>query len=241
MYKYKYKLKRGAGIKFIKLILKPFKKRPEIVNLSGGELEKKAIYISNHSGADGPLTYEMYFPFTITGWGASGMFGNIRERRHYLYYTFYRQKLHWGRFRSFIVSTVFCPISRSIYRSIGLIPTYTDGRFMTALKISCKILDEDSPILIYPEDSEKGYINPPESFNKGFIMLSKTYKKVRKVDLPIYPCYLLNEKKNRKIVIAPPIYAGESHSQGLSDDEICALALESCQKLYFENSIKKHK
>ncbi|MGN0804777.1 MAG: hypothetical protein ACI4MS_05285 [Candidatus Coproplasma sp.] len=233
-YKYKVKLKRGVGIKCLKVFLKIFKRRPEVINLSGGELEPKAIYLSNHAGADGPMTYEMYFPLLLTGWGASPMFGNAKERWNYLYHTFYIQKLHWNKAKAFIVATLFTPISKMIYRAIGLIPTYTDSRFITSVKTSCKILDENSPILIFPEDSTKGYINPPESFNKGFLTLAKLYYKTKKVDLPVYSMYLIGGKK-RKIVIAPPIYVNQMLAEGKTEDEICAIALETMQKLYYEN------
>jgi len=233
-YNYKFRLKRGPGIKFISLFLSMFKRRPEIVNLSGGELIPKAIFLSNHSGADGPMTYEMYFPLTITDWGAHEMFGNIKERWNYLYHVFYRRKLHWGKAKSFFVATVFCIISKGIYRAIGLIPTYTDSRFITSVKTSVKILDRNYPILIFPEDSEGGYMTPPESFNKGFITLSKLYYRLKKEDLPVYTMYLLKVKKKKKIVIAPPIYVNELLSEGLTEEQVCEKCLESCRKLYFD-------
>ncbi|MGN0806234.1 MAG: hypothetical protein ACI4MC_04275 [Candidatus Coproplasma sp.] len=237
-YKYKIKLKRGLGIRFLKAFLKMFKSKPEFINQSGGELESKAIYLSNHSGADGPLTYELYFPMIITCWGAHEMFGNYRQRWNYLYHVFYRQKLHWGRFKSFFVATVFGVISKRLYRGIGLIPTYHDGRFASSLKTSCKILDSDNPLLIFPEDSTEGYLNPPVAFNKGFIAMAKLYYKIRKADLPVYSAYLLNEKK-RKMVIGAPIYVNQLLSEGKTEDEICRMALENMQKLYYEHSEKK--
>lgn len=234
-YKYKMKIPRGFFFRGLRRFLRIFKRKPEIINLSGGELESKAIYLSNHSGADGPITYELYFPHLITGWGAYPMFGNVRERWNYLYHVFYRQKLHWGKFKAFFVATVFSPISKTIYRSIGLIPTYTDARFITSVKTSCRILDDNHPILIFPEDSTEGYVNPPQAFNKGFITMAKLYAKLRGEDLPVYPVYLLNEKK-RKMVIAPPIYVSKLLKEGVSEDEICNSALAAMQNLYYENS-----
>lgn len=233
-YKYQFRLKRRWGIRFIRLFLMMFKRRPEIINLSGGELIPQAILLSNHSGADGPMTYEMYFPLTVTDWGAHEMFGNIKERWNYLYHVFYRQKLHWGKAKSFFVATVFCIISKGIYRSIGLIPTYTDSRFITSVKTSVKILEQNYPVLIFPEDSEEGYTNPPKSFNKGFITLSKLYYKLKKVDLPVYTMYLLKVKKKKKIIIAPPIYVNELLSDGLTEEQICEHCLDICRNLYFD-------
>lgn len=237
-YKYKMKLKRGPFIRFVKAFLRPFKRKPQIVLQGGGGFEDKAIYLSNHSGADGPLTYEMYFPKLLTVWGTYEMCGGFKERWNYLYRVFYRQKLHWGRFRAFFVATVFAPISKRLYRGIGLIPTYTDSRFITSVKTSCRILDENHPLLIFPEDSQKGYINPPDSFNKGFITMSKLYYKMRGVDLPVYVAYLFNEKK-RRIIIAPPIYVNKLLQDGMTEDEICQTALNTMREIYFDNTEKK--
>ncbi|MGN0806972.1 MAG: hypothetical protein ACI4MN_00810 [Candidatus Coproplasma sp.] len=236
-YQYKVKLKRGAGMRFVNWFLKIFKRKPRFINQSGGELEKKAIYLSNHAGANGPMTYEMYFPFIYTGWGAHEMFGNYRERWNYLYHVFYRQKLHWGKAKSFFVATVFGVISKSIYRGIGLIPTYHDARFTTSLKTSCSILDTDNPILIFPEDSSGGYFDPPLSFNKGFITLAKLYYKRRKIDLPVYSGYLLKGKKG-KMIVGKPIYVNQLLAEGKTEDEICQMALENMQSIYYENSDK---
>ncbi|MGN1373671.1 MAG: hypothetical protein ACI4VK_06480 [Candidatus Coproplasma sp.] len=234
-YQYKVKLKRGWGIRFLHWFLKIFKRKPEIINQSGGELEAKAIYLSNHAGANGPMTYEMYFPHIYTGWGAHEMFGNYKERWNYLYHVFYRQKLHWGKAKSFFVATVFGVISKLIYRGIGLIPTYQDGRFATSLKTSCKILDTNNPILIFPEDSSEGYVNPPVSLNKGFIALAKLYYKRYNVDLPVYSAYLLGGKA-RKMVFGKPIYINQLLSEGKTEDEICQIALENMQNIYYEHS-----
>ena len=234
-YQYKVRLKRGLCMRLLKAFLKIFKPKPEFINQSGGELEKKAIYLSNHAGANGPMTYEMYFPLIYTGWGAYEMFGNYRERWNYLYHVFYRQKLHWGKAKAFFVATVFGVISKRLYRGIGLIPTYTDGRFTTSLKTSCKILDTDNPIFIFPEDSSKGYLEPPLAFNKGFIAMAKLYYKMRKIDLPVYSGYLLSGKV-RKMVFGKPIYVNRLLAEGKSEDEICRIALDNMQKIYYEYS-----
>lgn len=237
-YQYEERINRRWGMRFISAFLKIFKRKPEFINESGAELETKAIYLFNHAGANGPMSFEMFFPFVYTGWGAYEMFGNYRERWNYLYHVFYRQKMHWGKFKSFFVATVFGVISKSIYRGIGLIPTYHDGRFATSLKTSCKILDTDNPILIFPEDSTEGYIDPPVCFNKGFIALAKLYYKRYKVDLPVYTGYLL-AGKNRKMVVGKPIYINQLLLEGKTEDEVCQLALENMQGIYYKYNVTK--
>lgn len=223
------KLKRGKVITLLKKFLSLFKRKPEIVNLSGEELKDKAIYISNHAGANGPMTYEMYFPKRITPWGAHEMCEGIKSRWNYLYNVFYRQKLHWGKFRAFIVATLFSPISILLYRGVGLIPTYKDSRFLSSLKQSCRVLDQNSAILVFPEDSEEGYKNPPEALHGGFVALSKVYKRLRGESLPVYICYFNTLKK--KILISEPFDVHGLLSNGVSEKEVVNAALEVMHNL----------
>lgn len=211
-----------------------FKRKPQIVNLSGEELKDKAIFLSNHAGAHGPMTYEMFFPKRVTPWGAHEMKGNYRQRWNYLYHVFYRQKLHWSKFKSFVVATLFAPISILLYRGVGLIGTYTDGRVVGTLKTSCRVLDKNSAIILFPEDSSKGYIDPPPSFHLGFVTLAKMYKKARGEDLPVYVCYC--HAKKRRIVISKPIFVNEMLKNGATGKDIANEAVNISAELY-ENYI----
>lgn len=221
---YKLKLKRGKLFELFKKFISIFKRKPKLINLSGEKLKEKAIYLSNHAGAGGPLAYELYFPTRITNWGAHEMMGGYRSRWKYLYHVFYRQKLHWGRFRSFIVATLFAPISILCYRAIGLIPTYTDSRFYSTVKSSCRILDENSALLIFPEDSSKGYQEPPVSFYRGFVTMSRLYKNMRNEDVPVYVCYY--SAKARSCVVSKPIYVNAMLESGMTQEQVADEALK---------------
>lgn len=231
------KLKRGAFFKFVRQIFRTFKHKPEIINLSGEELQDQAIYLSNHAGANGPITYECFFPKCLTAWGTYEMTGNFKSRWNYLYHVFYQQKLHWGKFKSFVVATLFAPISRIFYNGAGLIATYRDNRFISSIKTSSKILDANSPLLIFPEDSEKGYANPPVGFNKGFVVMSKLYKKIRNIDLPVYICYFHNLAK--RIVVSKPIFVNKMLEEGMSEDQVAEEALKINHKIFNEHIVTK--
>lgn len=227
---YRLKLKRGKLFSFFKKVIGLFKRKPRIINLSGEELKDKAIYLSNHAGAGGPLSYELYFPKRVTNWGAHEMTEGYRARWKYLYHVFYRQKLHWSKFRAFIVASLFAPISILCYRAIGLIPTYTDARFHSTVKSSCRILDENSALLIFPEDSSKGYIVPPVSFYQGFVAMSKLYKKMRNEDVPVYNCYY--SAKARSLVVSKPIFVNQMLDDGMTIENITDEALRINHELY---------
>ena len=227
---YRLKLKRGKIFTFFKKFISLFKRRPKIINLSGEDLKDKAIYLSNHAGAGGPLSYELYFPKRITNWGAHEMTEGYKSRWKYLYHVFYRQKLKWGRIRAFIVACLFAPISILCYRAVGLIPTYTDARFHSTVKSSCRILDENSALLIFPEDSSQGYVEPPASFYQGFVVMSKLYKKMRNEDVPVYNCYY--SAKAHSLVVSKPIYVNEMLDSGMTIESITNEALRINHELY---------
>lgn len=229
---YKVRKKNGLVPNFFKVILKPFKKKPQFEFLFEGDLQKKAIYVSNHSGASGPLTFQMCFPIKTIPWGAHEMCGNYKSRWNYLYHVFYRQKLHWGKGKAFIIATLFAIISKLLYSGVGLIGTYTDKRLIKTFRSSTKALDENVPLLIFPEDSTNGYIEPPFAYNKGYISMCKVYYKLRNFDVPVYPVYF--SKKSAKFVVDKPYYINKMIADGMTDDQINEVILNNTRKLFYD-------
>ena len=229
---YKVRKKDKCHFAFFKKIFKIFKKKPEIIDLNEGKLGSKIIFVSNHSGASGPMNLNLFFPYRFIPWGAHEMCGNYKERWNYLYHIFYRQKLHWGKFKSFIIATLFGLISKYLYNNVGLIGTYTDARLITTIKKSVKVLDENVPVLIFPEDSSKGYFDKPTEYLQGFIVLAKTYYKKRGEDVPVCPVYF--SKKLARIVIGKPVMVNELLKSGKTEKEVASLVLEKTLNLLSE-------
>lgn len=180
--------------RLIRRIVMFFKPRPKIYNSNKEHLDKNALYISNHSGASGPLVLCLYMPVFIIPWGTHEMVGNYRTRWKYLYYVFYQQKLKYNKVKSFIIATIFAIFSKMLYKGMQLIPTYADLRFKITLRHSIDVLNEGLSILIFPENSSNGYDEVIKSFNAGFVLLAERYNKETKKDLPIYPLYFLKRK-----------------------------------------------
>lgn len=187
-------------------ILRLFFKRPDIVDL-GSEEKPVGIYVANHSAADGPFTYVLFFPFRFVPWGAHEMCGNYRERWHYLYDIFYQQKLGWGKVRAFAVATPFAVISRMVYKGAELLPTYRDQRLVRTIRKSLDMLRCGRNIMVFPEVSDDGYHELLQDINGGFVLLAKRFREATGTDVPIYPvCYCA--KRNR-IVIDRPHYLSD--------------------------------
>jgi len=227
--------KRHPIFNRFKSLMRIFKKRPEILDLTTGE-NKTGIIIANHSGASGPFTYQLYFPRKNVPWGAHEMCGNYKERWNYLYYVFYQQKLHYGKIKSFLIATPFAVISKMLYNGAELIPTYRDGRLRNTIKNSLEILKEGRNILIFPENSTNGYEEILTEYHGGFITLAKIFFERTGEDLPIYPVYY--SAKFNKMVIDKPLYIQKLiKEENIPPRELANIFKDKTNDLYFKHII----
>ena len=236
--KYEVRTKRSFGFHVLRGFLKIFLHRPKVVNTAENALERKAIYLMNHCGARGPLIFELWFPIRSSPWGAHEMCGNYKERWNYLYHVFYLQKLHWNRFRAFIVATLFAIVSKWLYNSVGLIATYRDARFLSSLRNSIAVLNADLSIDIFPEDSTEGYKDKTSAFNNGFIQLSKAYFRREKQDLPVYCVYY--DRKQNTFFVDEPLYINKM-LEDMTEEEVSEVFLQKNHTLYDRYVAKKSK
>lgn len=190
----------------VKAIFRVFKSKPDILDLSGdfAENDEPRLFIANHSAANGPFTYELYFPYTFVPWGTHEMCGNYKERWNYLYHVFYQQKLHFCKPVAFTIATLFAVISKMLYNGAELIPTYTDIRMKDTFAKSIDLLKSGRNVLIFPENSSDGYHEELKEYHPGFVLLARLYKRRTGKDLPICAVYF-SGRKNR-MVIDKPVY-----------------------------------
>jgi 1-acyl-sn-glycerol-3-phosphate acyltransferase len=212
----RYLAKSGPIFSALKKILRLFKLRPRIIGSEN--IPEKAVFISTHSGASGPFTLSLYFPKIFVPWGAYPMTQGYRSRWRYLYHVFYTKKLKYPKFSAWVLASLFAIISKRLYRGIHLIPSYPDIRIRKTLNESIAHLDAGNSILIFPEDSESGYLEVPMVFHAGFVQLVKEYHKVSEADIPVVPIYF--SKKERLIMIGP----GESILERLKHQDIREIA-----------------
>jgi len=180
--------KHNWFLRLIKKIIRTVRVTPKLA-FNQETLPEKAIYIANHSGAAGPLTLSVYFPKYLVPWGAYPMTENYFRRWKYLYYVFYRQKIGYGKIRSFFLATLFGIISKTLYNGVKLIPTYPDARLKTTIRKSIEHLEVNNSLLIFPEDSSGGYKEAIETFHSGFVFLANKYYQEKQVHIPIIPLF----------------------------------------------------
>ena len=218
---------------FIKAVLiKRIYKKPEIINLAG-EIADKSIVVSNHSAKSGPPCLDCYFPKKTAKWGAYQMFGNFASRKAYLRDILYIKKC--GKkpgFGTSFKASVMGLLNPIVYKGMWMMPSYPDARFFKTLRYSKQMLDQNVPVMIFPENSNEGYKEVLTEFFPGFVMLAEKYFRATGEDLPVYPVYYSIPK--RLMVIGKPLYVQEFVKQGLNKFQIAAKFCEAVNQLYFD-------
>lgn len=215
--------------------LKLFFKKPHVVSLSG-ELPSKAIFVANHAAMFGPVMYNLYLPASVAQWGAWPMLGSWKQRYRYLKDVYFIQKRHKNKFAATLLAFFEAGFSPMFYKGLRVLPSYNDQRFITTLRKSFRVLDNDIGILIFPENSDDGYHETLTEFYAGFVELAKWYGKIRGEEVPIYPVYYHPEYK--KMVIGFPSYYSDYQQKGLNRKQI---AMELCNQVndLCQNHIKE--
>lgn len=208
----KKKKNRSKAFEFFKSFLRIFKKKPKFIFL-GETFSNPAIYLSNHVGSNGPLTLELYFPLEVRFWGTHEMNEGIKERYLYLSRTYFHNKKHLPLGFSKFISLFATPFMTVFYKGLRLISTYSDARLVTTVKKTMKIIEKgEESIIIFPEDSSKGYYDFLKGFHPGFYALAeKCYK--QGIDLPIYLMYF--QRLNHRIIVDKPILFSQLKSLNL--------------------------
>lgn len=223
----KFKQKRGRGFGFFKGFLKIFIRKPKIVYL-GKEVDKPSIILSNHVGKTAPLTLELYFKTPFRYWGTYEMNGSLKSVYKYMSEVFYHQKKGWNLFLARLFCIIAAPLAFLFYRGLRLISTYPDHRFRRTIKESLETIKGGESLVIFPEDSSKGYFDELTYFYSGFLLLAKkAYKQGN--DMEIYLSYY--RKKDRTYVVDKPFLYSQYLNCGLSREEIAERARQKVNEL----------
>lgn len=217
----------------LKNFLKLFIRKPKFVYL-GEKPKENSVILSNHAGASGPLSWEIYYEQPFRMWGTYEMNSGLKSVYKYLSEVYYYQKKHWKKFWAKAFSLIACPFANLFYKGLRLIPTYRDSRFRSSLKESVAVIKEGQKIIIYPEDSSKGYFDNLTSYFAGFFLLGKLCFK-QNIDLSFFVAYYIKEKHT--IIIDHPIKYSEIKKYENSRDEIAKIMCDRANNLraeYFE-------
>lgn len=213
------KYNRTKSWRFVKVILRIFKRRPKFKFL-GEQFTDRAIYLSNHVGASGPLTLELYFPKLFRFWGVHSMNDGAKSRFKYLSTTYFHEKKHLWKPLAFLIAIVATPVMGVFYAGIRLLPTYNDGRVGKTINKSIEILKDNQSIIIFPENSSDGYHDVLKQYFAGFYVLAKKAFS-EGMNLKIYNMYY--QKKKNCFVVDKPIPFSDLTVLNKSREEIAEM------------------
>lgn len=223
----KIKSERKKWFGCLKGILKIFIKKPKFIYI-GKKIEKGSILLTNHVGASGPLTYELYCDFPMRFWGTHEMNSGLIKVYKYLTKTYYHEKKHWNIHLARLFCLIAAPLCNLFYKGLNLIATYQDTRFRWSLKESKKTLIKGHNIVIFPEMSEKGYFDELTGFHDGFAVFLD-YCKKHGLNVPVYVGYF--RKKEKVCLIDKPIYSNDLLDLKLSREELASKMCARCNQL----------
>ena len=218
---------RKWWFKLIKKLMLCRYKEPRFVYL-GEEIDKGSLILSNHEGTDAPMSLEIYLNKPIRMWGAHEMNSGLIKMYKYQSEVYYHEKKHWNIHLARLFCLIASPVTNVFYKGLNLISTYKDARFRRTIKESLEALNNGENIVIFPEDSTKGYLEELEGFYGGFVVLAEICKK-RKIDVPIFVTYF--RKKDLTYIIDKPVLYSELSKDGASREEIAKKLVERCNVL----------
>ena len=141
---------------------------------------------------------------------------------------FYHEKKHWNLHLARLFCLIASPLTYMFYKGINLISTYQDIRFKTTVSESIKTIDEGKSVIIFPEISDKGYLDVLEGFHQGFTVLCSVLLREGK-DIPITVAYY--KKKEKRYIVDRPVMLSHLFRKNTSRAEIAELLCARCNEL----------
>ena len=221
------KKKRVWWFKILKQIMKIRYKKPAFIYL-GEKFGNGVIILSNHEGTDAPMSLEIYNNSPTRMWGAHEMNSGLVKLYKYQTRIYYHEKKHWNLHLARLFCLLASPLTYIFYKGLNLISTYKDARFSKTIRESIEAIKKGENIVIYPENSEKGYLAQLEGFFAGFVVLADACKK-KGIDVPIYVTYF--RKSDKVYIIDKPVLYSELSSNGEKKNEIADKLRLRCNEL----------
>lgn len=219
--------KRKWWFRVLKVLTKGRYKKPEFIYL-GEELGEGGVVLSNHEGTDAPMSLELWCPHALRMWGAHEMNSGLVQMYKYQTRVYYHEKKHWNLHLARLFCLIASPLTNLFYKGLNLISTYRDGRFIKTLRESVEAIEKGENIVIFPEDSTKGYLAELEGFYAGFAMLAEACKRKGK-DVPVFVAYF--QKEEGRYIFDAPVRYSELTANGESREAVAKKLLERCNEL----------
>ena len=210
------KNRKSFSFRFAKTIIRIISRKPRF-KYACPLPDEPILLLSNHVGKQAPSKLVLYYPRDFRMWGTHEMTEGLKAEHKYLRTTYYHEKKHLPKWLANIVATIVAPFVNAFHKGMGMIPTYTDQRFMTTLKRSAQAYVKGRDIVVFPEDSSKGYKDRIEKFFCGFVSLLKLLSR-KGYDVPIVVTYF--NRKDNTFYFSEKFTFGELTEKYGTDEEI---------------------
>ncbi|MBO5954578.1 MAG: hypothetical protein J6Q13_01260 [Clostridia bacterium] len=174
------------------------------------------------------MALEIYLDKSLRMWGAHEMNSGLIKMYKYQARVYYHEKKHWNLHLARLFCLIASPLTNLFYSGLDLISTYRDGRFIKTIRETISSLKQGDNILIFPENSEKGYLKELEGFHAGFILLCEQCLK-EGIDVPIYVSYF--RKDINTYVFDNPVKYSVLKEKYKTRDEISRQLCLRCNEL----------
>lgn len=202
-------------------------KAPEFIFLKE-KFPDGSIILSNHEGTDAPMSLELYLDRKLRMWGTHEMNSGVIKMYKYQTRYYYHEKKHWNLHLARVFCLLASPLTNLFYSGFDLISTYKDQRFIKTINESLNAVKLGQSVVIYPEDSTKGYLKELEGFYAGFVMLAEVALR-KGIDLPIVVSYFKKEQK--QYVFDCPIKFSQLKEKYQTKEQIANALLLRCNQL----------
>lgn len=219
--------KRKWWFRVLKKIMKCRYKQPTFVYL-GQPFKNGSIILSNHEGTDAPMSLEIYNDRPIRMWGAYEMNSGLIKLYKYQTRIYYHEKKHWNLHLARLFCLLASPLTYLFYKGLNLISTYKDSRFRKTIKESVDAIIEGDNIVIYPEQSDNGYLEKLEGFYAGFVLLCDALKR-KGIDASIYVSYY--RKSDNVYIFDREVLYSNLLKEGLTKEELAEKLKNRCNEL----------
>lgn len=218
---------RKLYFRVLKKIMKVRYKEPTFVYL-GEEFDRGALILSNHEGTDAPMSLEIYLDKPLRMWGAWEMNSGLRTLYQYQTRVYYHEKKHWNLHLARLFCLLASPLTMLFYSGLDLVSTYRDARLVKTMRESIAAIKAGDNVVVFPEDSRKGYLAELEGFQQGFILFADVCRK-RGIDLPIYVTYF--RKSDCTYIVDKPVRYSELLAKWETREEVARVLCERCNEL----------
>ena len=211
----------------VKAIVRCFVKKPEFVFL-GEAPGPGSIILSNHEGASGPLTMELYSKLPVRFWGTYEMNTDFKTAYRYQTHIYYHQKKKWNLNLARLFCMLATPLTRMFYIGLDLISSYGDVRLRNTFRQSIDVLKKNHTLVIFPEVSDNGYFKELTGFYPGASMMFEQCRR-NGLNRPVYVAYL--NKESHKYIFDAPKSVNELLDEGLSRTALAEKLCNRCNEL----------